>query len=199
MDSDFNFLLFISFLFVHLFRYRLLTRFVCHTNTHRTRFGKQSKIGVNFSEFENYWIYQVLRICMHWFFLFSILLCLPLTLSHSLARVHFCWLNAHIVHKQTLILPTFEYECFRPRKKRNICAFRSALSLAHFYFFFYRKIWNSVQSVVECVKFNEPLNEWDWNGQIYSGARETDKQTMKLSEWAQKQCMCVCERVRKIS
>lgn len=151
--------------------------------------SKQNKIGVNFSEFENYWFIQYSATNMHWFFFFY----------SSLTHSQFCWLNAHIVSEQTLYFAYFRIWMFSATK--HLCVyvfFRSAHSLAHliWYFFSTEKIWNSVQSVVECVKFNEPLDEWDWNGQIYC-ERARDGQRNWVNE--PKNNECVSARVRKIS
>lgn len=81
MDSDFNFFLF-SHIFFHLFRYRLLTRFVCHTNTAYTfPVNKTKSVLISVNLKKKLLIYQVQqRICIDFFS--SILLCFS-SLSHT--------------------------------------------------------------------------------------------------------------------
>lgn len=157
---------------------------ICVSSTQQqTRtFSKQNKIGVNFSEFENCrkLNYRVLDEPSIDFL--SILL-IFLMLSFSLIFV--VW--THIISNTTLILPTFEWMFSATQKKKHFVCFSfdfishclsiSSIEIALFFAITW-KIWNSAQSVVECVKFNEPLNEWDWNGQIYcEKARRRKRET----------------------
>lgn len=115
MDSDFNFFLFsCSLIFFPLFRYRWLTRFVCHTNTHSTPHTfpvnktKSVLISVNLKTTDL--SSTRLRICIDFFFFYS-----------SLSHTQFCWLNAHIVFEQTLYFAYFRIWMFSATKHLCVC------------------------------------------------------------------------------